>query len=282
MKKRLDIHEGIIIGLVLFTIMGIFIPGQGLDDLILALLSVSSFLFGIFVAFSISDRQNRLKEIRTILRGDDGALVNIYELSQVFSKDSSNKIKKLIDNWLTSTIDYELEDFQKSESKFLKLFEYIRDLKPKTKKQKVIYGELLDILQDTNKSNQKMNYLVNDKISTFEWGTILVLGLIILFCLFFINMNTWPSIIIIVLLSVALITILLVLRDLDTLFWKEQKWIWDPLAELFKELDLLPYYAEELVELKRVKIKKGEKYRIGLFKGEYPNRKKIKIKICTA
>ncbi len=282
MKKRLDIHEGIIIGFVLFTLMAIFIPGEGLDDLILALLSVSSFLFGIFVAFSISDRQGRLKEIRTILRGDDGALINIYELSKVFGKDVGEKAKKLIDNWLTSTIDYDLSEFQKSEPKFLKLFKYIRDLNPKTQKQKVIYGELLEILEDTNKNNQKMTYLVNDRISTFEWGTILVLGVIILFCLFFINANTWPAITIIVLLSVALISILLVLRDLDTLFWKEQKWIWSPLSELFKELDLLPYYAEELVTLKRVKIKKGSKYRTGVFKGKYPNRKKIKTIICTA
>tara|TARA_Y100000310_G_C20680025_1_gene815367 strand:+ start:524 stop:1372 length:849 start_codon:yes stop_codon:yes gene_type:complete len=281
MKKRLDLWEGAILSVIIFGLLAYFLPGRGMDDLVLALLSVSSFLFGIFVAFSISDRHSRQKEMRETLKMSDANILNLYQLSKVMNKNIHKKIQKLIDNWLTSTLDYFLKDHHKTDKNFHKLYLYVLNIKPETKKQSLIYGEMISHLTLQTESNKRVRYLAQDKITVAEWTSILILAGIILFSLFYINTNTIFSILLVTLLSTTLVTILLVLRDLDALYWKEQKWIWDPLTSLFKEIDLLPYFPQEVINNGRVKIKKGLKYRSATYPKPYPDLrgKKVKIRI---
>ena len=72
---------------------------------------------------------------------------------------------------------------------------------------------------------------------------------------------------------------LLILRDLDTLIWKEQKWIWDPLGQTFQEMELLPYYPSDVIEMKRVKLKKGVRRRVAYYAKPYPDFTGKKVKI---
>jgi len=281
MKKRLDIHEGIILSIIIFTLVAIFIPGRGLSDLVLALLSVSSFLFGIFVAFSISDRHDRLKEIRSALRRSDAVNIACYKLSTTFGKKVSNKVKTFIDAWLTRTLDYRLSDYHKASPLFFDLYDYIIGLNPKTEKQKINYDNLIENIEEHDRVNKTIRYLVGDRISKVEWATTLTLGAVILFCLFYINNNSVFSILIIVLLSTTLLTLLLFLRDIDALYWKEQEWIWDPLTTVFEELELPPYFADEVIVLERVKPNLGLKCRIAIYPHKYPNMEDKEVRVMT-
>jgi hypothetical protein len=247
------------------------IPGKGLSDFITILLSVSSFLFGIFVAFSISDRHSRLKELREELKATEAFVVDIYKLSSVFGEKTQKECQRLLDDWVVATIDHYLEDYHKATPQFLKLYEFLISLTPKTKKQEMAYEQLLITAEQMNKSNKKIRYLATDRMSGFEWWTILLLAGIILFCLFYINTNTLVSIIIVVLLSLTLSIFTLILRDLNTLFWKEQTWIWDPLIDLFRDIGMLPYFSEADVKSKRVKVPKGTIYRSAKFPHPYPD-----------
>jgi hypothetical protein len=282
MKKRLDLHEGIIGAAIIFTLMAIFIPGRGMDEFVLALLSVSSFLFGIFMAFSISDRHSRQKEMRSTLKEGDAYVVNLYKIAKAYDEKTRKKVQQLIDDWVTSTFDYYLSNYHKTFPKFFKLYDYIINLKPQTKKQQTLYEEMVTILQEQVKENKKVRYLVHDRITKAEWISILTLAGIIIFGLFFINTNVFFSIVLVVLLSTTLITIILVLRDLDSLYWKEQKWIWDPMIDTFHEIDRLPYFPQEDIDLKRIKVPKGLKYRSAQFPRPYPDLtgKKVKIRIA--
>ncbi|MBT3985696.1 hypothetical protein HOD38_02665 [archaeon] len=282
MKHRLDLHEGVIISVIVFTLVAIFLPGKGMDELVLALLSVSSFLFGIFMAFSVSDRHSRQKEVRATLKYGDAYVVNLYKLAEAYSGEVGKKTQKLLDNWLVDTFDYFLHDFHKTLPKFYKLFDYIINLNPQTKKQHALYDEMITNLQNQVISNKKVRYLVHDKISRPEWISILTLAGVIIFCLFFINTNTFFSILLVVLLSTTLVTIVMVLRDLDSLFWKEQKWVWDPAIDMFNEIGTLPYIPQVCIDIKRVKVEKGLKYRSADYPHPYPNMKGKKVKIRIA
>ena len=282
MKKRLDLWEGAILSVIVFGLLGVFLPGKGMDDLVLALLSVSSFLFGIFVAFSIADRHSRQKEMRETMRVSDAYVINLYHLSKVMSKDVQKKIHKHLDEWLVATMDYFLKDHHKSDPLFSKLYMYILSIKPKKGKQSLVYEEMIPLLFSQVESNKRVRYLSQDKITVAEWSSILILTGIILFCLFYINTNSIFSIFLVTLLATTLVTILLVLRDLDALYWKEQKWIWDPVSALFQEIGSLPYFPQDVIDNKRIKLKKGLKYRGATYPKPYPDLtgKKVKIRVA--
>ena len=112
-------------------------------------------------------------------------------------------------------------------------------------------------------------------------GYLIGLLSIILFSIFYVKDNTIPSIIITVLLSTSSVMLLLIIRDLNSLRWKEQTWIWDPLAQAFKEMDLLPYVPEMLIKLGRVTYPKGTKVRVANYPKKYPDFTGKKVKVIT-
>lgn len=82
-----------------------------------------------------------------------------------------------------------------------------------------------------------------------------------------------------ILLSTSSFIFILILRDLDGLFWKEQDWIWEPLNQLFSELDLIPYYPVDVIKQKRAKLEKGLKIRVAYYPNPYPDQSGKKTKI---
>lgn len=282
MKNRLDIFEGVIFSVIASFAIALFFPGKGLSDSVLTLLSVSTFLFGIFVAFSISGRHARLTEIRSQLRDGDASILDIYKSSIAFGKKTQDNIRTLLDDWLIATIDYDLEDFHKANDKLMALYDAVISLKPSNAKQTMVHEKMIDSVREMNKQNKRMRYLVTDRISYSEWGSTLVLSGVILFCLFYINSGTLASIVLTVLLSVTLTLIVLVLRDLDQLYWKEQRWIWDPLTDLFRQLNLLPYFPSSVIERKRVIPIRGLSYRVARFVHPYPDMTDKKIEIVSS
>ncbi|MCK4670386.1 MAG: hypothetical protein KAT43_04215 [Nanoarchaeota archaeon] len=281
MKKRIGIAQGTLLVLLIFIVMAVYIPGNGPSNLIIALLSVATFLFGIFSAFVMQNRHRRLNELRSNMRKDDANYVNIYKLSSIFGKKIQNQVKKHIDDYLVATLDYELKDYHKTNKPFLRLYDFIVKLKAKTSKQRLALDRMLAVIENANVNRKYIEYLVRNTMLKFKWFTLIGLLGVILFSMFYINTNSWPSIVITVLLSTSIAMLLLILRELDALIWKEQKWIWDPIHQLFQELDLVPYYPEKIITLKKAKLKKGTKVRIAHYPNPYPDftGKKVKIEI---
>lgn len=281
MKKRIDLDEGTLIAFVAFILIAVFVKGEGYSPVVIAMLSVATFLFGIFGAFVMQNRHKRLDALRTTLRKDDAAYVNMYKLSAAFGKKVQKRMQKLVDNYIIKTIDYRLPEYRCANKEFLKLLEYITNLNPRNERQRQNYSKLLDSIETANTARKYVEYLTTNTMLRFKWLMLLGLLVVILFSIFYINDNSLPSIITAVLLSTSSVMFLLIMRDLDSLYWKEQKWIWDPLEQLFGELDLLPYYPDEVIDRKRVKLKKGTKIRIASYPQPYPDHtgKTVKIKV---
>ncbi len=138
---------------------------------------------------------------------------------------------------------------------------------------------MVRILIETTKNRKQVEALVRRSMLRFEWAILLTLLAVILFCLFSLNNGTAVSIITTTLLSSAAITLVFVLKDLDSLRWKEEYGIWDPLGDLFLELDLLPYYPKTVLDTGRTRLKKGQKVRIAEYPNPYPDITGKKIKI---
>ena len=271
-------YKYIIGSIIIFSLIAIFIHGTGTSDLIITLLSVASFLFGIFLAFAIANRQSRFNSIRMSLRKDDALILSIYKLSASFGTEVQSKCKLLIDDFLINSIDYELIDYDKSVDKFNKLFDFFLGIEPKTEVQKIIYDNIISALRDSTNNKKELIHWLNEKMLNFEWGSLLILAFVILVSLFVINNNSFISVLITVLLGTSLILFLLILRSLDNLRWKEDAWIWIPLTELFIEIESMPYIPKVVIE-RGIKLKKGITYRVVEYPYPYPDFSDKKIKI---
>ncbi len=283
--KRVSIYTRLLIAFFIFIIAGLLIKGgRGIEfkeTVFSGFLVVSSFVFGIIIAFSIANRHARLSSIRQSLREQDAILLNIYLLSETFDKRIIGAVREKIDNLLISQIDYKLIDFDKESPKKLKiLYVFLEKLKTKTKNQEESKDKILDNAMELEKICKEVDYQIRNGMMFYEWISLLVLGGIILFCLFYVNDGSFISVLVVAFLSTSLVLLLLVLYDLDTLLWQERNWIWEPLSALFVELDLIPYFPEPVI--KRINLKKIEdlkKIRIAIYPKPYPDMSGKKVRV---
>lgn len=282
--KRGNIYLYLILLFVIFLFISIYIPGKGIsNDFINTVLAIASFIFGVIIAFSISNRHSRLSNIRSSLRKQDALFLELFFLSKSFGKEIQEKIKMLIDRVLISQIDFKLIDFNKeSPIRIKNLCLFIEKLKVKNKNQEETKDKMLDCNEELLEIQKEVEYEVRNQMMLYEWISTLILGIIIIFCLFYINNNSLISIIVIPFLSTALVLLILVLEQLDSLKFQEQNWIWEPLSQLFLELDLLPYFPDAIFKQNRIKMKSLKKFgklRIAHYPNPYPNMAGKKIEI---
>jgi len=280
-----SIYLKLAIVFVIFLILTYFVKGQGKTDLADKIISVSSFVFGVILAFSILNRHSRLSKIRERLREQDAKLLEIYYLSKLFSRKVQEEIKEKIDSLLISQIDYKLVDFDKESPKKLKeFFMFIEKLKA-NKKEEDTKNKILEMLEKDIEIQKEVVYHVKNKMMFYEWISLIVMAGIIFFSLiFYFNTNNLSSVIVVSLLCTALTLLLFVLKDLDRLEWQEENWIWDPLSNLFTELDLLPYFPDAVFDSGRLEKKflsKWKKIRIAHYPCPYPNMKGKKVEVLV-
>lgn len=272
---------GILISSLVFLSIGLLFKGQGFTENNSQLLSASSFLFGIFVAFSIANNHSKLSKVNETLKEDEAILLSVYELSSSFGENVKNKVRNLIDNYLIDQIDYYLWDFKYSYKTFIALHRFLNTLEAKTKTQEAPRIHILGLMSESFKNRKVVETYSQEKMWTFEWTSILILLGLIIFIVLKSNDGTYTSIILSTLLLSSAIILVFVLRDLNNLRWKEKTLIWEPLDNLFHALDLLPYYPKGIVKSKRAKIKKGEKIRLASYPDPYPDMTHKKVEIVV-
>lgn len=269
--KNIDSAFGIFGSFILFLCLGIFFQGGEYNDHFYVLTSTAAFLFGVFIAFSISTGHATLNKLHEVLKSDEAQLLSMYQLSEIFGEKTKQEIQKLIDNYLMDQVDYYLEDFKYSMKSFMELFNFFIKFNPEGKKQDFAYQKILDLLSITTENRKQVEMLAREKVSKFEWLSILSLLSVVLFFIYYFNNGSFLSVILSAILSTAAVALVLVLKDLDNLRWKEGVSIWAPLHDLFETLDLLPYYPGEIIKNGRVKLEKGQKVRLAEYPDPYPD-----------
>lgn len=280
---RLRVKQGtIVLCVFLFIFIAVFFRGgQGQNGIISIFLSVATFLFGVLGVYIMQNRYSRLENITMLLRQTDSLYIGLYRQASAFGKKTQKEVQQLLDTYVTTTIDYCLHDYSKAGQEFLDLYDYINCITPKNTQEFSVFSQLLGNINDINKNRKLIEYLVRNTMILFEWVVLFILWSVIVLSVFLVNDGSLMSMIITILLSSASLTFLFLIKDLDNLVWKEQKWIWEPLKQLFGELDLLPYYPEDVIRLKRVEIKKGVKRRVAYYPHAYPDFSGKKISVET-
>ncbi len=277
--KNLNITTGILLGFIFSLFVSYFLNGYSHDEQFSILISTTSFLFGIIVSFLINHSRSNLNQINEILKSDEAILLSIYETSITFGREVQDSVRSLLDKYLIDQIDYNLEDFKYSSKAFMKLYRYIISLDPKNAQQNLAYSSILSILSSSTINRKKVETFVQDRILSFEWIVVLILLILELFFIFYFNSGNLISVILSTFLSTSAITLVFILRDFDNLTRNEDKWIWEPLSNLFQSLELVPYYPIDAIEGNKAKIRKGEKIRVAEYLDVYPDMTNKKVNV---
>jgi hypothetical protein len=278
---RKSIYAYLFTALIVFFAAAVLIPGQSSMDFtnftVNTVLVVAVFLFGMMLAYSVSNRQARLDKIREQLREQDAILLNIYDLTKQFGPAIAVQARQRIDHCLQAQIDYQLQDFERSHGALRDLTEYLMSIKPKTPAQIEEKSKILDNIGELARAHKRVCYNVQNKMMRYEWISLIVLSCIIIFSLFHENQNTWSSVVIVTIVSGSLVLFLLILKELDSLEWQERSWIWKPLTALFIDLDLLPYFPSDVftsgrLDLTDVHARHGPgQIRLAYYERPYPD-----------
>lgn len=256
--------------------------GPGYSNEYYVLISVATFLYGIFIAFSIFNHQNRLSKVRELLRTDDANLLSIYRQSSVFGDVIQKQVRDKLDKYLITQIDYKItDDYHESSESFKSLSKLIIDLDPKNDKQTAVYQHMVASVSSSATNRKLIGTLVNERTTILEWTSIISLHFSIAYFIFAFNPGDLVSSIVSSLVTITSAVMIAVLYQLNSLTWQESKWIWRPLHNLFLDLDLIPYYPDFVIERKRAQIKIGEKVRICHYTKPYPDMSGNKIETVT-
>lgn len=271
MFSRINIQVGIVFSLLFFTAIAFFVPAFPSNNQIEVLLGATTFIYGIIIAFYISFSTSRLTEMSQILNSEDSIFVSIYRTTKVFGEDKQKKVQSLLDDLLTSSIDFYLNDYHKTVDKFEDLSNYVLALNPVSNAQQQAYSTLLGLIQQSQQNRTRISSLTRQRLFFYEWLVLFVLNSVVIFCIFYLNNHSLISMIISVLLATSTVTLLFILRDLAYLKWKEQYWIWESLKQTFNEIGLPAYYPVKVIKFRRAISKKGEKIRVAHYPHDYPN-----------
>ncbi|MEK6845877.1 MAG: hypothetical protein AABY26_03905 [Nanoarchaeota archaeon] len=284
--RKISIYIKLGIAFVVFLLLAFLIKRNDTSEFVKIILSASSFLFGIIIAFSIANRHARLNAIKESFKKQDAALLSLYFLSKTFGKAIIAKTKNKIDRLLISQLDYKLTDISMSAPQKLKeLYLFLEKIVPKTEVQREVKEKILDLLEELEEMEKEIDYEIKNRIETYEWVSVYILGGIVLLCLFWINTGTITSVFLVAFLSSALALLLFVLQELENLTWQEESWALRTAIKLFMELDLIPYLPEQILIEQRINLKKFAelkeltRMRIGKFPYPYPNLRGKTVKI---
>ncbi len=264
---------------ILVVCLAIFYPLTKNEALASTSLGVSTFLFGVFAAFSISDRHGRINGIRENDSPERAGLESLYGIMIVFGKDVQKRVAKKIDNYLMAILDYTIWDYHKTGKEFNDLVETALSVKVKNQAQAETYNGLSFVINSILNARKQTTGLIDERMSKLEWLVLFVLGGVIVFSLLLTGTTTIQAISIVVLMTFTIMLLLVVIYRLDNLSWKEEVRIFEPYQQTFESIGLMRYYPDDLVNRNRVKKHKGKTYRVGIFPRPYPDMSGKKVKI---
>ena len=264
---------------LLFFLLAYSYHGKGsLGDASKILLTVTSFVFGFYVNNLITQARNRHSKVVESLREEGGYIKAIYLiLKSSFENNKVTETRDAIDIYLIAGMDYKVYDYVMSAPQFAELYNKVMNLKPENKQQDGGWGQIIRVIAEISKGRTRIETLVKERVSTFEWLTTYTLLTLVIYFIYTLNSGTLLSIMITASISTSLTMLLIVLYSLDSLRWKEDKWFWDPLKELFTSVNLIPYYPKILVDTGRVKLVRDQPVRLAEYPYPFPDMKDKRI-----
>ena len=259
--------KGAVIAFFIFVIAVIAFPGGNrFNDQIEIIFTVTTFLFAIISGFFISRLGDRFNSIRESTASEDANFLTLYQMSRLFGKKFSDKIIDLIDKYYITCFDIELTSTNYTYKKTSKYFSAMWDeiIKIGKNNDSNKHSDLVSLMKDLENNRNTGSAVASEKITMGQWAVLIVLSGIILFCIFYLKVDSFYSQGIVVLLSTVLVLVLLLVRDLHNLKLGGVGLMEESGEEILEAIGKKRYYNYHFISLGHVAIPPHVKsYRVG-------------------
>ena len=245
----------------------LFLRGGGKSKIIESTLGLVGLLFGILVGFFITDLWTRFQRIRENVAVEVSGLQTYYIFVKIMEHFPGHhhwaeRERELIDEYVKEFFKVEWTDYGKVDPYFNRIIESLKEVgELKTDNEIETYTNMLPLLNEVTTARERLFMYGKDKLSRAEWMVILALAGILLFSIFYLNTGSVSSIILSGSLTSAVITLLLVLRDLNNLSYGEEMVSFEPYETIFDVLEKPRFYRKEDIKSGRVKPPQNKSYR---------------------
>jgi ABC-type multidrug transport system fused ATPase/permease subunit len=237
----------LVLYIAVILVASYFVPKNGPFEQSSQLLSITSFFFGIFVAFAISAANTRFNKVIENLKKEESSLVYCYQLSTTFGTRVQNEMREHIDQYLTATVDYRLLDYSESAPQLEELLKYTFSLRPKNVAQNIGFEKMVDRLEDMTINRKQTEVMISQPLSRVEWASVLLLLAIIIVVTLASFFETPQLAALSVAVVVSAVILVETLRSIDGLTWNNKNYIWKSLISTYQAVGLEPYFPTKKI-----------------------------------
>ncbi|GEM_PF-854975 len=242
------------------------------------LLTVVSLIFAILIGFFIATATTNYLRLQSLIADEDSSLISIFDLSKIVQLSEVPKMKEIIDRYATAALDFELTEYvEKTQKEFRDLLSSIDTLSPQDEKGLELFGNLHDKKSQLVRIRQEITFVARRIVTLRHWIILVLLAILLISLLFSIRDGHWFLSSIVGSLSVATYLVLVLLHEVDSNVFLEEKLAYENTQQIFLALGTMKYIPHHAFQNKRVK-EPEEDYRVGEFK-DYPNSLEREIKV---
>jgi len=237
------------------------------------ILSSSSTLFSILVGFFIASAMANFLRLKTLISTEIGALYSIYKFSTLMSKSLGKEVKDAIDKYVTSSFDWELENYvENTQKEFEKISDIFasKNANPKGAKEQQILNSLMNNISILPATRNEISIVAKTTLNTLYWSLLIILAGLTVFAVLMGTQFTLVSITLAVSISAAVVFALFLLDEIDRNKLNEYDISFNNFNLLLVNLGKLPYYLETDIKSGRVKPDLTKPYRLCKYK-DFPN-----------
>lgn len=249
---------------VLFTAL-LFVVPTGLIDSNYGniILTIGTFLFGIFGGFCIVITTTDYNVVRNLASRETSSWISLYQAVVIYNKNIANEFKPLISKYIIRSFDYDFINYARETKKeFGEVVNYLTNIEI-IENQSSAYEKMLDHMTGLVSARQELTTLGKKSLSFLEWGVLSILSIIVITTLFGLRGDAWFFDFVTVAVSSVIILVLLLINDIDRYVWNEASFSFEVFNNVLLAIGELPYYPAEFVS-KGIVTPMEEKYRIGI------------------
>jgi len=277
----LDMKKALInfVAPLIIIISPFFIPLFSVTFDVNTIITVVSLIFAILIGFFIATATTNYLKLQELISNEDSCLISIFNLTEVIQPSAVSKMRDVIDNYSTKTLDFSISKYVgKTQKEFKEVLIQMDNLSPQDEKGIQLLSNLYEKRDDFLKSRQEITLASKIIATPAHWIIITFLSLLIVGLILAMRDGSIIFSVIVSMLSLAIYLILVLLYRIDNnSFLEEQLLAYQNSQIIFSELGLLKYFPYDALKNRSI-TKPDEDFRVGIYKGVWgESEREIKI-----
>lgn len=225
------------------------------------ILTITTFLFGIFAGFCILVTTTDYTTVRSLASEETSHWISLYQTMRVYRDSFAEELRAIIEHYIIRSFDYDFLDYaRETKEEFKTATEFLIRL-PVDEKESSVHQNILDRLADITLARQNLTALGKRSLSSLEWIVLLVLAVTVVASLYTLRNGTLFFDFITVAVSASIVLVLVLIREIDKYTWNEGTFSFDVFNNVLTAMDGLPYYPAEFVG--KIIWPRESEYRVG-------------------